>query len=89
MTEKPFDFDQMRADMVNDAFRSGKRFSKIKPEDQIAQWLKLGLYHAELLQKEGKEPKITAEDIRQFDVQGGTDHLDPTLTNYHSTRDVH
>lgn len=79
MTEFITDFDEIRASMVVGEYKSGKRFADIKPEQQIAQWIRLGLYHLQILEEAGQELKLTGEDIRQFEKQGGTDHLDPTL----------
>lgn len=90
MTEQiGFDFDGLRASIVNNEYKAGKRYEQIKPEDQIAQWLKLGLYHLAIMENNGKEPVLTGEDIRQLDLCGGTDHLDPTLSNHHKQRKVY
>ncbi|MEW5805591.1 MAG: hypothetical protein AB1721_02620 [Patescibacteria group bacterium] len=69
---KRFDSDssaELRLKVVLEAFKNGLRLSNLGP--QPAPWVKRSLEYLEA----GKS--LSANDIRRFDKEGGTDHPDP------------
>jgi hypothetical protein len=63
--------DEIRINVINDAFRRGMRAGNITPDMQLAQWLVIGL------KRLGEGRSITPEDVTGIDKMGGTDHPDP------------
>jgi hypothetical protein len=63
--------DEIRINVINEAFRCGMRVEDITPDMQLAQWLVIGL------KRLGEGRAITSEDIAGIDKMGGTDHPDP------------
>jgi hypothetical protein len=63
--------EEIRIDVINEAFGNGMRVENITPEMQLAQWLVVGL------KRLGEGRAINPEDIIRIDKMGGTDHPDP------------
>jgi hypothetical protein len=66
--------DEMKIDMIREAFGRGVRFENITPDMQLAQWLVIGL------KRLGEGRDLVPEDIAEIEKMGGTDHPDPYVT---------
>lgn len=65
--------NSIQLNLIRSAYERGMRTSNIKPEDQLAPWMILGLKALE------EEQQLSASDVQRYQEMGGTDHPDPTL----------
>jgi hypothetical protein len=63
--------EQLRIEVIKEAYGRGVRYENITPDMQLAPWLAIGL------KRLGEGQDLTPEDITGIDKMGGTDHPDP------------